>query len=118
MNQQRSARSRAATVVQVFAWVGVAFWIWMVIKRILDGWPEASGVVVVLAVVLGGSHYLISRLTSIESVVALWLTWFVFISDLALSIFINPKALVLVAATVVMLIAGYAAQRASRADLP
>lgn len=104
-------RSTAATVVQVLAWVGVGFWIWMVVKRIIDGWPEGSIVVVLLAIVLGGSHVLISRFTTLRSNVAIWLTWWVLIADLGLTFFVNLKALVLVGASVVILIAGYRARR-------
>ncbi len=46
--------------------------------------------VIVLALVLGGAHALISVTTNQGSTINVWLTVFIFVSDFLLGIFVDP----------------------------
>ncbi len=46
--------------------------------------------VIVLALVLGGAHALISVTTNRGSTINVWLTVFIFVSDFLLGIFVDP----------------------------
>lgn len=94
-----------AIAVHVLATIGVAFWVVTFIRTALDQIDASVVKVGLLALVLGGSHALISMSTTRGSVAAIWLTVFVFVSDSLLGIFVNPMAFLLAGFTVVLFIA-------------
>ncbi len=72
--------------------------------------------VLVLALVLGGAHALISVTTNRGSTINVWLTVFVFISDFLLGIFVDPKAFVLVGFTLILFVAVLLSNRANNSE--
>ena len=94
-----------ATVLAIhaLAWVGVAFWLVMVVSAFAAG-DDHRWAVAALAVVLGGSHVAISLLASRRSPRLDWPMWLVFVGDLLLALLVNPKAWILVGATVGLLV--------------
>lgn len=89
-------------VIHVLAGIGVLFWISQIISAVIHGthvWATVG-----LGVILGGAHIAIWRLTSLHSTKVMWVMWFVFVGDSVLTVFVNWRAIVLVAATVVLLL--------------
>ncbi|MGB4689598.1 MAG: hypothetical protein WBH16_05270 [Candidatus Nanopelagicales bacterium] len=101
----------SAITVHVLAAVGVLFWIGMVVLTATGNYEANIFAVVVLAIVLGGAHVLISTSTTRGSISSIWLCGFVFVSDSLLGIFVDPKAFMLAGFTVVLLIAVVGSRR-------
>lgn len=101
-----------ARIVHTVAVIGVIFWLGMVIDALMGGFEGHLAQIIVLAVVLGGAHVLVSYFTTKQSIAAIWFTWFIFVGDSLLGIFVNPKAFILAGATVILLVAGYKARSA------
>lgn len=89
--------------IHAIAWVGVAFWVVMVVRAFTGG-EESRWSVLGLAIVLGGAHVLVSVLASRRSPRLIWPMWVILVGDLLLSLLVTPKALVLVAATIALLL--------------
>lgn len=89
--------------IHVLAFIGVAFWLSMIVGA-LTGGSENPWAVVAAGIVLGGAHIAISRLASLRSTKIYWAMWFVFISDSLLALFVDQKAIALVLFTVVLLL--------------
>lgn len=89
-------------LIHVLAFVGVAFWISMIVPALAGGDADAWQVVLV-GLVLGGAHVAISMFTSRHSTRAIAAMWFVFIGDSLLAIFVDGRAVLLVLFTVVLL---------------
>ncbi len=103
----------SAIIVHFLAGIGILFWVGMVIATILGEFDAHLIVVLLLAIVLGGAHALISTSTTRRSSAAIWLTVFVFVSDSLLGIFIDPKAFLLAGFTVVLFVAVMLTRRAT-----
>jgi hypothetical protein len=88
--------------IHILAAVGVLFWISQIIGAFIDG--ARPWAVLVVGVVLGGAHVLISRFTTLHSRKAFAAMWFVVIGDSLLTIFVNWKAIGLVGFTIVLLL--------------
>ena len=88
--------------IHVLAAIGVLFWISQIVGAFLDGNRPVA--VLIVGIVLGGAHVLISRFTSMHSRKAFAAMWFVVIGDSLLTIFVNWKAIGLVGFTIVLLL--------------
>jgi hypothetical protein len=88
--------------IHILAAVGVLFWISQIIGAFIDG--ARPWAVLVVGVVLGGAHVLISRFTTLHSRKAFAAMWFVVIGDSLLTIFVSWKAIGLVGFTIVLLL--------------
>lgn len=88
--------------IHVLAAVGVLFWISQIVGSFLDG--TRPWAVLLVGIVLGGAHVLISRFTTLHSRRAFAAMWFVVIGDSLLTIFVNWKAIGLVGFTIVLLL--------------
>lgn len=88
--------------IHVLAAIGVLFWLSQIISAFVDG--NHAWLVLMLGIVLGGAHVLISRFTSQHSRKALGAMWFILIGDSLLTIFVNWQAILLVIFTIVLLL--------------
>jgi hypothetical protein len=88
--------------IHVLAAIGVLFWLSEIVSAFVD--QTNAWLVLLLGVVLGGAHVLISRFTSQHSKRAFAAMWFVVIGDTLLTIFVNWQAILLVGFTVVLLL--------------
>jgi len=87
--------------IHILAAIGVIFWISTIVGAFVDGSRPWS--VLIVGVILGGAHVLISRFTTLHSPRAIAAMWFVMIGDLLLAIFVNWQAIGLVCFTIVLL---------------
>ena len=99
----------ATAAVRVIAALGVLVWASVVIGKIGDGWPAGSWAVLGIAVVLAGAHALIGLTVPARRAQSIGLTIFILVSDTLLGVLVDPKAFVLAAASVVLLVAVMAA---------
>lgn len=88
--------------IHVLAAVGVLFWISQIIGAFIDG--TRPWAVLLVGVILGGAHVLISRFTTMHSRRVFAAMWFIVIGDSLLTIFVNWKAIALVGFTIVLLL--------------
>lgn len=88
--------------IHVLAAIGVLFWISQIVGAFVDGNRPVA--VLIVGIVLGGAHVLISRFTTLHSRKAFAAMWFVVIGDSLLTIFVNWRAILLVGFTVVLLL--------------
>lgn len=106
MNPEPVLRKRPPTpiiLIHVLAYIGVAFWLSMIVTAVTTASENAVGVVVV-GVVLGSAHVGISVFTTRHNSTAIKAMWFVFVSDSFLALFVDYRAVVLVLFTVVLVI--------------
>lgn len=89
--------------IHVLAGVGVVFWLSMIAAALTGGSGDSAGVIV-LGLVLGGAHVAISVLTHRHSRLVFAAMVFVLVADTALAVFVDPKAVLLVLFTVVLLL--------------
>lgn len=88
--------------IHVMAMIGVLFWISQAVGAVRTGedpWP-----VVLIAVVLGGAHVAISVLTARRSRAAVGAMMVVLVGDTLLTAFVDWRAILLVAFTIVLLL--------------
>jgi len=90
-------------LIHILAFIGVAFWLSMIVTA-LTGGIDNAGAVIILGLVLGGAHVAISRFTSAHSTRAVWAMWFVLICDAGLALLVNPQAVLLMLFTIVLLV--------------
>lgn len=109
--RQMRRASGSEIVVHALAIVGVAFWVVMVVRAMMGVGDHTGPKLYVAALLLGGAHLLISVSTRRRTPLALSLTWLVTGADVILALAVNPKAWVLVGASIVMIVAGNACRR-------
>ncbi len=105
MKPEPGLRKRTPTpiiLIHVLAYIGVAFWLSMIVTAVTTA-SDTAMVVVVIGVVLGSAHVGISVFTTRHSSVAIKAMLFVFVSDSFLAIFVDYRAAVLVLFTVVLI---------------
>jgi len=96
-------RPKPILIIEILGYVGVAFWLSMIVRSVLDdaasAWP-----VILVGVVLGTAHIIISVGSSRRSRMVYAAMWFVLIGDSVLTVFVDLKAVALVLFTVVLLV--------------
>lgn len=89
--------------IQILGYVGVAFWTVTILRAFLDdaasAWP-----VLLVGLVLGGAHVIISVGAARHSRIVYAAMWFILVGDSLLTLFIDVRAIVLVLFTVVLLL--------------
>jgi hypothetical protein len=88
--------------IHILAIIGVLFWISQIVGAFVAG--EHQWAVLIVGIILGGAHVLISRFTTVHSRKAMAAMWVVLIGDSLLTIFVNVEAILLVGFTVVLLL--------------
>lgn len=106
-----SQTSRSETVVHILAVVGVTFWVAMIVAALAGKLTYSTPRVIGLGIILLAAHALISVNTRRQKPLAIALMWFVLVADAVLALLINPKAWLLVGASIILLIAGYSCRR-------
>ena len=101
-------------LIQLGGALGVAFWIVVIGRSVSEGTENVLGVVFI-GVILGAIHVVIAWGSERRSKAVAYAIAFLFIGDLALALFVEPLAFVLVGATVVL--AGLASLPTSRSWL-
>lgn len=86
--------------IHVLAGIGVLFWLSQIVAAFSSS--ENVWAVLILGLVLGGAHVVISLATSRHSRIAIWAMVFVFLGDTLLAIFVNWQAVLLVGFTAVL----------------
>jgi len=87
--------------IEVMGGIGIAFWV-VTIVRSLIGDAAGSLAVLIVGLILGGAHLVVALAAERRSVAYVYAIGFIFIGDLALAIWVDPQAFVLVAFTVVL----------------
>jgi hypothetical protein len=89
--------------IEIMGYVGVAFWLSMIVQSALasDG---SLGAVALVGIVLGGAHIVISFGARRRSRIAYLAMWFVLVGDTLLALFVDARAWALVVFTIVLLL--------------
>ncbi len=113
-NNSRSQIPWPIRLIQVLGGVGIVFWIIMIVRALMDDASSAVGVVIV-GLVLGSAHLVMSVGASRRSRVVYYAIAFILVGDSALAIWVDPQAFALVLFTLVL--AGLGSMGASRSWL-
>lgn len=90
-------------LIEVMGYVGVAFWLTMIVQAFLA--PDGTlGGVALVGIVLGGAHVVISLGARRRSRIAYAAMWFVLMGDALLALLVDARAWTLVAFTIVLLL--------------
>lgn len=89
--------------IEILGYVGVAFWATTIVRTALSDSGSLLGVLVV-GLILGAAHVVISRGAARRSRIVYAAMWFVLISDTLLTLFVDVRAVVLVSFTIVLLL--------------
>lgn len=101
-------------LIQLGGALGVALWVVVIGRALSEGTGNVLGVVLI-GVILGVTHVVIAWGSERRSKAVAYAIAFLFVGDLALGLFVDPLAFVLVGATVVL--AGLASLPTSRSWL-
>lgn len=96
-------RPRPILAIEILGYVGVAFWATTIVRTAFSDSGSLLGVLVV-GLILGAAHVVISRGAARRSRIVYAAMWFVLVSDTLLSFFVDVRALVLVGFTIVLLL--------------
>ena len=88
-------------LIQLGGALGIAFWIATIGRAVSEGSGNVLGVVLI-GVILGAAHVVIGLGSERRSKAVAYAIAFVFFGDLALALFVDPLAFVLVGVTVVL----------------
>ena len=113
--QARSPRGRTRTsvacvsrgaplsirAIEVMGLIGIAFWIVTIVRSVLEDAGNALGVLLV-GLVLGGAHAVVTWGARTGSRAYLYAIGFIFVGDLLLALFVDAQAFALVAFTLVL----------------
>jgi hypothetical protein len=113
-NQSRSGAPWPIRLIEVLGIVGIIFWLFMIVRALMEDASSALGVVIV-GLVLGSAHLMMSVGASRRSKVVYYAIAFILVGDSALAIWVDPQALALVLFTLVL--AGLGATSAARSWL-
>lgn len=97
--------------IEILGIGGIAFWIVTIIRGLLEGASNTLTTLVV-GLMLGGAHAVVALGARHQSVTYVYAIGFIFIGDLLLAIFVDVRALTLVAFTIVL--AALAASNSAR----
>lgn len=81
--------------------IGIAFWIVTITRTALEGTGNVLGVLLV-GLVLGGAHAVVTWGARRRSKMYLYAIGFIFVGDVLLALFVDAQAVALVAFTVVL----------------
>lgn len=89
--------------IEIMGYVGVAFWLSMIVQSALasDG---SLGAVALVGITLGGAHVVISSGARRRSRTAYLAMWFVLVGDTLLALLVDARAWALVVFTIVLLL--------------
>ncbi len=90
-------------LIHALAGVGILFWLSMIVQAVIGEADNWWGVVI-LGFSLGGAHVAISWFTHRRSRLVFVAMWFVLVSDAALALVVDRRAILLVLFTVVLLL--------------
>lgn len=96
-------RPRPILAIEILGYVGVAFWATTIVRTAFSDSGSLLGVLVV-GLILGAAHVVISRGAARRSRIVYAAMWFVLVSDTLLTFFVDVRALVLVGFTIVLLL--------------
>ena len=88
-------------LIQLGGALGIAFWIVTIGRAVSEGTGDVLGVVLI-GVTLGAAHIVIAWGAERRSKAVVYAIAFVFFGDLAVALFVDPLAFVLVGITVVL----------------
>ena len=88
-------------VIEIMGGIGIVFWTVTIVQTFIEGGGNVLGVILV-GVTLGAAHAVVALGAHRRSAVYLYAIGFIFIGDLALALFVDPRAFALVAFTVVL----------------
>lgn len=88
-------------VIEVMGGIGIVFWIVTITQTFIEGGGNVLGVLLV-GVTLGAAHAVVAWGAERGSKVLGYAIVFIFVGDLALALFVDPRAFGLVAFTVVL----------------
>ncbi len=97
--------------IEILGIVGIAFWIVTIIRSLLEG-AGNTFTTLVIGLTLGGAHAVVALGARHQSVIYVYAIGFIFVGDLLLAIFVDVRALTLVAFTIVLV--GLAASNSAR----
>lgn len=92
----------ARITVRVLAVLGVLIWVALVVQRGIDGWPQGSWSVLVVAVVLAAAHAAVGIAVPARRRAAVLLASGILVADLVLAMAVDARAWILAAAAVVL----------------
>ena len=87
--------------IEILGIGGVAFWVVTIIRGLLEGASNTLTTLVV-GLMLGGAHAVVALGARHQSVAYVYAIGFIFVGDLLLAIFVDVRALTLVAFTIVL----------------
>ena len=94
-NQPRSGAPWPIRLIEVLGIVGIIFWLFMIVRALMEDASSALGVVIA-GLVLGSAHLMMSVGASRRSKVVYYAIAFILVGDSALAIWVDPQALALV----------------------
>jgi hypothetical protein len=97
--------------IEILGIIGIAFWIVIIIRGLLEGAGHTFTTLVV-GLMLGGAHAVVALGARRQSVAYVYAIGFIFVGDSILAIFVDVRALTLVAFTLVL--AALAASNSAR----
>jgi hypothetical protein len=106
-NSRSSRVPSAVLVIHVLAGVGVGMWCVIAVMALLGKFVGPTWLILLMAFAFIVLHAAISWTTFQRMRIVAVLIWLLLVADIALAIFVTPKAGILVFASVVLLIACY-----------
>ena len=98
-----ASRPLPVRIIEILGYVGVLFWLTMIVRAFVTG-SDSAWLVLLIGVLLGGAHVVISISAQKGLRTGYAAMWFVLIGDSLLTIFVDAQALTLVLFTVVLLL--------------
>ncbi|GDX32862.1 hypothetical protein LBMAG15_17970 [Actinomycetes bacterium] len=102
--QGRSSRT-LIILIHALAYLGIGLWVVIFTMAALGNFPGNKWLAMVGAVAFGLLHFAISWLTTKRSHLVITLGWVLLVGDLGLMFFVTWRAVILVIASVVLLLA-------------
>jgi hypothetical protein len=97
-----ASRPLPVRIIEILGYLGVLFWIVTIIRAFIDDGSRAWSVLLV-GLVLGGAHLVISVGSARRSRIVYAAMWLVLIGDTLLTLFVDVQAIALVLFTIVLL---------------
>ena len=111
LQRMKTSVPTSIRAIEILGIVGIAFWIVIIIRGLLEGAGNTFTTLVV-GLMLGGAHAVVALGARHQSVAYVYAIGFIFVGDSILAIFVDVRALTLVAFTIVL--AALAASNSAR----